>query len=40
MQLILLAYTKKDAAKHLQRRIDDGRLEGSAENYIIRKEED
>ena len=40
MKLMLLAYTKRDAALQLQRRIDDGRFEGSVEDYLIRKEED
>ena len=40
MKLVLLAYTKKDASMQLEKRIADGRLEGSIEDYLIRKEED
>ena len=39
-ELMFLAYTKKAAAMHLQRRIDDGRYEGPASKYLITKVEE
>ena len=38
LKLMLMAYTKRDAAMQLQRRIDDGRFEGTVEDYLISKE--